>query len=98
MATAVLAGALPDYRKLTGTPEAINPVHGWSAIGFRHGELRDQCFFAPIYMSVAAIDDSVRDKDDGYFTCAYPQPIFDEIRQMMSAEWKTDLVVSLAVV
>jgi hypothetical protein len=51
---------LPEYRKIYGFPEWHNPYHGWQPIIFPNSKAAEICSCAPISMSVAAIEESLR--------------------------------------
>jgi AbiTii len=63
---------LPAYRKLHGKPEFYNPFHGWQPIIFNTTKAAEIGSFAPIGMSISAIEESLRDaKADGSFEFPY---------------------------
>jgi hypothetical protein len=73
--------ALPKYRKLRGTPEAYNPYRGWEPIIFLSTEDKASCDFAPIGMSVPAIEVWFRNgRSPGAFEFPYPPEHANEIR------------------
>jgi hypothetical protein len=71
---------LPAYRKLHGKPEFYNPFHGWQPILFGSNKAAEIGSFAPVGMSIPAIEESLRDaKADGSFEFPYPPEIANEI-------------------
>ncbi|HBK09401.1 MAG TPA: hypothetical protein DDZ81_26655 [Acetobacteraceae bacterium] len=76
---------LPEYRILGGTPEAFNPYHGWQPMGFANAELKRKLSYAPIGMSIGAIEHSLCDtKSDGMFEFTYSPEMETKIRQALS--------------
>jgi hypothetical protein len=73
---------LPEYRKFHGMPEAFNPYRGWVPISFSSPELERKLSLVTIGMTIAAIEDSVRDvKYDGIFYVPYPPELRQELRK-----------------
>jgi len=80
------AESLPEYRKLHGIPKVFNPYQGWQAIMFQSSEALQNVSFAPVGMSISAIENSLRDtKAEGefHFPCA---PELQQ-RLMKSLNW-----------
>jgi hypothetical protein len=79
---------LPKYRRLHGTPEAYNPFHGWQPIVFQTEKVATSCSFAPIGMSMPAIEESLRGKNNtGVFEFPYPPGLAGKMREAMN--WET---------
>jgi hypothetical protein len=76
---------LPEYRKLRGIPEAFNRYQGWQPIMFQSPEQQKMLSFAPVGMSIAALDDSLRGaKPSGVFSFPYPPEIQCELRKSLN--------------
>jgi len=75
---------LPAYRKLHGTPEAYNPYHGWQPINFQSAKSAEPFSFAPVGMTVSAIELSVSGKADGAFEFPYPPTLANAIRKALN--------------
>lgn len=75
---------LPQYRKLNGVPEAFNQYHGWKPIIFHSFEQQKNWSLAPIGMSIAVLEDSMRDaKSSGVFDMPYPPEIQRQLRESL---------------
>lgn len=69
----VIAKELPAYRQITGTPEALNPYHGWQAIIFQDAKSKKACSYCPIGQALGPLEESLRRSDNkGTFTFDYP--------------------------
>lgn len=76
---------LPEYRKLHGTSEAYSPFQGWQPIIFATSKVETACSFAPVGMTISAIEASLRDtKSDGWFEFPYPTGLANKMRKAMS--------------
>lgn len=88
---------LPEYRKLHGIPEAFNPYQCWRPIIFCSPEQQKNLSFAPIGMTIAAIEDSLRDANsNGAFIMPYPPGLHHELRKSLK-NWGDDLHIKLDV-
>jgi AbiTii len=83
----VVVDYLPGYRKVTGTAEAYNPYHGWQPLIFPNEKVAEICSFAPIGMSIPAVEESLRDANSsgGFFEFPYPPSLANQIRQAMGS-------------
>jgi hypothetical protein len=87
---------LPEYRKLHGIPEASNRYQGWQPIIFRSPEQEKNWSFAPIRMTIAAIEDSLRDAiSTGALYLPYPPEIRPELRKLKNPNWINDFRIRL---
>lgn len=77
---------LPEYRKLHGIPEAYNPYHGWQPLIFQEAKAEEACSFAPVGMSISAIEESLRAmaEANGFFEFPYPTEMANRIRRAIS--------------
>jgi hypothetical protein len=86
---------LPDYRKVSGRAEAYNPYHGWQPLIFPDAEVARMCSFAPIGMSISAIEESLLEaKSGGFFEFPYPPELENRIRKAMS--WGANIRLRLS--
>ena len=82
---------LPEYRKLHGIPEAFNRYQGWQPIIFRSPEQEKNWSFAPIKMTIAAIEHSLRDSISiGALYLPYPPEVRPELRKLTNVNWIND--------
>ena len=83
--TDVPVSAIPEYRKLYGTPEALNTIRGWMTIRFQSAKEEHICSIAPIGISVPEIEQALNKPDRyGYFVCDYPPEIKHSIMQTIN--------------
>jgi hypothetical protein len=76
---------LPDYRKLSGQPEGYNPYHGWQPVIFHSSQQKDNWSYAPIGMTISAIEDSIRrPQSTGTFSFPYPQEVEQDLRDSVN--------------
>jgi hypothetical protein len=78
---------LPPYRKLHGTPEALNTYRGWIPIQFASAEEQVAYSHAPLGMSIGGIEDSLREAKAGdgtYFAFPYPPEIANGLRDSLN--------------
>jgi hypothetical protein len=89
--------SLPEYRKLHGTPKAYSPYQGWQPIVFQSAKQREGLGFAPIGMSISAIEAALRGaKASGEFQFPYPAELHTAI--MQSLNWgPSNLQIALTV-
>ncbi|MGH7783461.1 MAG: hypothetical protein ACREO5_06450, partial [Candidatus Binatia bacterium] len=89
-------GELPEYRKLHGIPEAFHSYRGWTPITFASPEQERKWSLAPIGMTIAATEDSLRDaKSTGLLYVPYPPEIRHELRKSLNVNWINDFRIKL---
>jgi hypothetical protein len=89
--------SLPEYRKLHGIPKAFSPYQGWQPIIFHSSKQLENVSFAPVGMSIFAIESSLRDTTaEGEFH--FPCPPELQRRLMKSLDWgPSDIQIVLSV-
>ena len=86
---------MPEYRKLFGRPEAYNPVRGWQPIMFEDAKTEKAFSFAPVGMSVAAIENLLGGaKAGGTFEFPYPAEMAKRIRQAIKFNTQVHIELS----
>lgn len=89
-------GAVPDYRKVYGSPQAFNPYHGWQPILFENAQHREVFSFAPIGQAIGSLEKTVSNTESsGRLQFDYPPEMKQRIVNALHTNTDVRLILSL---
>jgi hypothetical protein len=85
-------GDLPPYRRVTGTAQGYNPVHGWQPIQFQSAKTAEDYSLVPIGQALGTVEKMVSETKHGF---AFPYP--PELAAMVQANLNYRVQVQVAI-
>ncbi len=80
-------GELPNYRKLHGRPQALNPYQGWIPIIMQTAEMNEELSRANISQSIASLEDLIANNPGGFVQFPYPPALIMALNESMDVEY-----------